>query len=320
MNNFQTDLLTTITNLAYMAVFLFGVIFYFFNIQKAEADVKVHLTEEEMYQQVLRRKKRALKKGPFSDYYNLMVEFFEKKDPETAEPQARAILIGTGFITLILSFFTGPLIGVLLFVGGHSMFSIFIKSKAEGKSVEYEYKLPEVLDMLVRGFSKHDELQAIIYETSRDIDEPFASMFSEIARKMTSSGHVSVLQEYNAKSESVWIHSLFTILIRYKEDARKEDTVKNLKHLRDMVEQDNKLRRSLISEKRYSVVLNFIISGVSVLGNIVLFIAFPDIAFPAYIQNPIGTMFLIAGYAMVFAVFALTKKLGKRNEMKVGGK
>jgi hypothetical protein len=137
---------------------------------------------------------------------------------------------------------------------------------------------------------------------------------------MTSSGHVKVLKDYTKKSKSVWMHSLFTILTRYKEDAKKEDTIENLTHLREMIKQENQLKRALMSDKRYSVVVNYLFAGISVVGNIALMFFFPHISRPAYFGTPIGILMIAGGYGCVLGIYILTKKMSSSGEIKMGGK
>ena len=84
----------------------------------------------------------------------------------------------------------------------------------------------------------------------RDRDKPFKDMFSTMAREMTSSGHLSVLNKYKQRTNSIWLNSLFSILIKYKEDAKKEDTLVNLRYLRTMIAQENALKRKMCIRDR----------------------------------------------------------------------
>ena len=302
------DLIATITNAVYLIIFVSG-LFFVLRLIFSNQSKKNKKKEVDFYKMAKKREKRNLDSGPISTYLNQLDEYYFNKNPEKASSSVNLVLVFSVFLTGLAIYFLGLAVGIFAFLGFHLLIKMALQNPGEDKMKGFEYRLPEVIDILMRCFSKSDDVQSILYETSLEIDEPFHSLFGNIARKMTSSGHLSVLNEYAHQSNNVWVHSLFTVLIRYKEDAKKEDTIKNLRHLRDMISQENQLKRALMSDKRYSVVLNYLIAGVSILGNIVLFLFFPEIAQPSYFGTPIGPLALLGGYLCVIGVHTLTKKM-----------
>lgn len=319
LKNVNPEVIMSLSNLLYFVLFTFSALYYFLSIRGVRLEQQSGFEEHTIYKQQMRKKKRSLGSGFVSDYLVLLEVFFEQKTTEKTQGRVTSVLviglvIATGFSSLV----SLP-VGFLSFFIYNLAVSVIIKNLTESKSRGSEYRLPEVIDVLVRCFSKSDELQMVIYETSLDIDEPYRQMFSDMARKMTSSGHMSVLREYSSKTDSVWMNSLFSILMRYKEDAKKSETLKNLRNLRDMISQENKLKRSLISDKSYSVFLNYIITSVAVAGNIIIFLFFPNVASLTFLMSGFGMFMLLLGYLCVGLVFIITKKLQGKNNMKARG-
>lgn len=312
------EILTTLSNVLYILIPLIVVFYCFIYFKKRkEQKKKNEIKETDIYKEQMRKDRLNKNTGPISNYLTLLEEFFSKKKAKSPNLCVSITILIILFVSIFIAVKTSVSLGVITFFIITLLISVILKNINESDTSESEYKLPEVIEVMIRCFSKNDELQVVLYETSLNIDEPFKTMFSNIAREMTSTGHIIVLKKYCNNTNSIWINSLFSTLIKYKEDVKKEDTIDNLKYLRDMITQDNELKRKLISEKRYNVVLNYILSAVAIVINIVLFIVFPDIAKRTYFSSPFGTLMLITGYACVFAVILLTKKLGNQNTYKI---
>lgn len=320
--NYNSELLMTLTNFIYLTVAIIAVVIVLSIFSKKEKKRR-NISEIDMYKMQLKRRKRQLKDGPISNYLNNLDEYFASKNPENPEKAGKSvnlIIITSVIIVVSILYFSNIAFAGMAFLLFHFLISVAVKDSGHDEYKKSEYKLPEVIDVLIRSFSKSDDLKTIIFETSTNAPQPYSSMFGEMARIMTSSGQVEVLNTYIKRSKSVWMHSLFSILIRYKEDAKKEDIIQNLKHLRSMIDQENQLKRSLMGDKRYNVVLNYIFAVVSVVGNIILFIFFPDISKTAYFGSPIGMLMLIGGYLCVLAIHILTKKMSNKSEIDIGDK
>jgi len=316
------EMVTTFSNIMYIFILFYAAVIYLFYVRKHKKVKQIQKEEKEIdiYKERLRKEKMQSKAGPISDYLNLLENYFTEREVKKPFSYVKVTILGVVIISLLAALYSGILMGLIVFLILNLLISIIIKNLNENKSSGSEYNLPEVIDVIIRSFSKSDEIQTVIYETSLAIDKPFKDMFSTMAREMTSSGHLSVLNKYKQRTNSIWLNSLFSILIKYKEDAKKEDTLVNLRYLRTMIAQENALKRKSISDKRYNVALNYILSTVGVVGNIITFLFFTDKAVAAYLRSPFGLLMLFLGYASVFGVIIITKKLGNKSDFNMEGK
>jgi len=305
---------TSLSNAIYMIIFIISVAAFLYS-KKDELTTKrvAPVSVKDMHK--AQNKKDYMAGGTISQYIGSIEKYLtENKNVKNVKMVGNAILAIPFFLAIIGWVFKGFIMGIATFVLINGIMSLYFKNAIQNKNKDFESKMPEAVDIMIRNFSRFDDLQSILYYTSLDAAEPFQSMTGEMARRMTSEGQLEVLEEYAEKTSSVWIHSMYSVLIKYKEDAKKEDTLVNLKSLRDMVDQDNKLRRSLVSDKRYTVLLNYIICAIAVVGNVVL-IASSETARKAFFETSYGFLVLIGGYSCIGAVFFITKKLNPSSKM-----
>lgn len=148
-----------------------------------------------------------------------------------------------------------------------------------------EEQLPFAIDNTIRIMSKYGDLKSIVYEASRTIDVPLKNALEKVSRKMISGNPEDVLMDFAEEYDNVWIYSLVFILLSYIQDSNKEDTIKNLKHLRNILEKENSLKKASVTDKRYGVVINYaiaVIAGVVGVAQIII--------------NPIGKEFFFGSF------------------------
>lgn len=172
------------------------------------------------------------------------------------------IIISSAFMVLMKQYFLALFIPIILI----KFFTYLLNLLAKDMVEDIEKTLPLAIDNIIRINSKYSDLRTILYEASTNTPEPLASIFSDMSRKMMSSPQEDVLMRFAESYDSVWIYSFILILVSYTEDSNQEDTLKNLKNLRDMLERENFLTSKKISENRYGVAINYSVAVLGVIG------------------------------------------------------
>lgn len=138
-----------------------------------------------------------------------------------------------------------------------------------------EEQLPFAIDNIVRISTKYGDIKSIIYEASRTCEQPIKGILENMAREMISSSPEEILMDYAEKYDNVWFYSFAFTLISYLEDASKDETIINLKNLRNMLEKENTIKKASITDKKYSIGMNYMIIIASILGFVFNVIALP---------------------------------------------
>lgn len=129
-----------------------------------------------------------------------------------------------------------------------------------------EEQLPFAIDNIIRISTKYGDIKSIIYEASRTCEQPMKGILENIAREMISSSPEKVLIDYAEQYDNVWFYSFVFTLLSYLEDASKDETMMNLRHLRNMLEKENTIKKASITDKKYSIGMNYMIIIASILG------------------------------------------------------
>jgi len=180
-----------------------------------------------------------------------------------------------------------------------------------------EEELPYVIDNIIKVFSRYGDLKSVMYETSLAIDEPLKSRFDRLSRRMMSgSNQEQALLEFADDINNIWVYSLVFILLSYKEESKKEDVIDNLRHLSRIIEKENNLKTASVTDKKYGVVLNYVIALVAGLGGLAN-ITLNPIGKDYFFGTMQGIIFLIVGYGSVVLTIMINIKLTSK---KKGGK
>lgn len=174
-----------------------------------------------------------------------------------------------------------------------------------------EEQLPFVIDNIIRISSKYGDIKNIIYETSRTCPDVMKKILEDMSRKMLSESPEVVMLEFAQKYDNVWFYSFIFTLISYLEDASKEETISNLRALRDILEKENNVKKQNITEKKYGIAINYAICGLSVVGFLINLIAVPK-AKEFFFSSFLGLTCFLGGFgcivATVFLSISMTKK------------
>ena len=131
---------------------------------------------------------------------------------------------------------------------------------------QLEEQLPFAIDNIIRVSSKYSDMKSIIYEVSRTCSNPVRGIFEDMSREMLTNPADVVLTKYANKYDNIWFYSVTFTLISYLEDVSKEETMANLKHLRDILEKENFIKKTSLTEKKVNITTNYVLAGFGVLG------------------------------------------------------
>ena len=139
-----------------------------------------------------------------------------------------------------------------------------------------ERQLPSAIDNIIRISTKYHDMRTIIYETAQTLNDPLKGIFLEMSIQMNSQSAQSVLMDYAYKFDNVWFYSLVFTLISYMEDSNKDDTILNLRTLRNLLEKENTLKRKNQTDKKGNIAINRAIGCLAILGFIIVMIFLPN--------------------------------------------
>ncbi|WP_214688394.1 MULTISPECIES: pilus assembly protein TadB [unclassified Exiguobacterium] len=176
--------------------------------------------------------------------------------------------------------------------------------------VMIEQLLPGTIDNFIRASTRHQDVKTILYETARASDEPIRGLLENLSNRMISRNPKDVLQEFLREHDNLWLKSFAFTLISYLEDSDKDATMDNLRILREMLEKENTGKIKSVSDRKYGIMINYVLSVVGVL-----------VAIANVIFNPIGREFLfgsffgliclLGGFAAILGTVFLNVQLGK---------
>jgi len=176
--------------------------------------------------------------------------------------------------------------------------------------VDLEEDLPITIDNMIRVFSKHSDLRSVIYETSLLATGNIKVVLERLSRQMNTRNPQKVLEEFSENSDSIWLSSFGFTLIGYLEDSSKEEVLQNLRHLRNLLEENSKNKKKAISERKPSIFINYALAAIGVVGGFANILFNPE-ATNFFFHSYLGLFCFTAGFGFVLATIYLNIKLMK---------
>lgn len=193
-------------------------------------------------------------------------------------------------------------------------YAVRILVSLEVSDLEYMYvQLPKGIDAILKASSRYEDVKSIFYEASKTLPQPIRGEFDMMARKMNSRETEEVLMEFKEKYDDIWMNSFIFILISMKEDAERNIALGNLANLREMLEKENSLKMTNVTERKISVNTNYTLAGfASVIG--IGALLFSKSARVFYFSTPLGIICFVGGYALVLATIQINIRLSSTKE------
>ncbi|MFJ8528565.1 type II secretion system F family protein [Bacillus sp. NPDC094106] len=220
------------------------------------------------------------------------------------------VVVFVGFL-IVKQYFLGIIIPFVLLSIANKMSKMLAVDKME----QIEEQLPSAIDNIIRVSSKYGDIKSIIYETARSSEHPLREVLENIARKMISGDPQTVLLQFREEYDNIWINSLVFTLISYLEDASKATTISNLRHLRNILERENRLKKSRITDKKYAVSINYFIA-ILASGAGVLNILFNPKGKEFFFSSFLGLVCFLAGYGAVLGTIIINIKMTRVKKSK----
>lgn len=176
---------------------------------------------------------------------------------------------------------------------------------------KFENQLPSAIDNIIRISTKYSDMKTIIYKTSKTLKEPLKGIFTEMAIQMNSKSAQTVLLEYSYKYDNVWFYSLVFTLISYIEDSNKDNTMLNLRTLRNLLEKENDLKRKSKTDKKGNIIVNRAIAVLAVIGFCVVMVILPSAKQFFFASLP-GVLCFISGIAFLGITAIINTIMAKR--------
>lgn len=220
------------------------------------------------------------------------------------------LLAGTYFFTQT-QFFLGFLAIFSLYLVIQKIFEV-IQDDLDDK---IEEQLPLVIDNVIKTYSKYGDLKTVINEASRIAPEPLHTHLTILSRRLITEDPEICLNDFAEELDNTWIYSFVFILSSYKGTTKKADVLANLADLRNIVEEENRLKRQSETDKQYNLVVNYFLAAAAVLASVAN-IYFNPVGKSYFFESFQGILVFIGGYAAVFMTIILNlnmkKKKGRR--------
>lgn len=208
------------------------------------------------------------------------------------------VLIGMYFVAM-----KQPLIGLIWPFIMIKFWSSVVATMEFTKVDYYRANLPKVIDVFLKTATKYEDLRNIFAASAPLLPGRMKKDFEALGRKMGSREPEDVLNDWRNEFEDIWISSFVFILLSMKQTTSKEVAVANLMNLRDMLNDENKLKEKSVSDKRLTVMTNLVLSVFGVL--IAIITQFFPIAREFFFQTPMGLLAFLGGIAMVLATIKI---------------
>ena len=171
-------------------------------------------------------------------------------------------------------------------------------------------QLPQTIDNLTKTLTRHDNIQTAMYEATIGLPQPMKGEVEGMVRRMNSRDKRSVLQEFRNKYSNPWVRSFIFILTSLIEDTERATALDNFKRLRKMITDNEMLANQSITEKRKSVIQNYIIAA----GAFVISIGIMTTEWGRtfYFETGAGLFCLLGGYGAIFATIRMNINMVSR--------
>lgn len=176
-----------------------------------------------------------------------------------------------------------------------------------------EEQLPFAIDNIIRISTKYGDIKSIIYESSKTCQQPMKGILENMSREMLSELPEKVLLDYAKKYDNVWFYSVVFTLVSYLEDSSKEETMNNLKSLRDILEKENFVKKASVTDKRYGVVVNVGLCVLTLIGFLFNLIFVQD-AKQFFFSTFSGLLCFLIGIGCIIATLFISIQMSKKQK------
>lgn len=173
------------------------------------------------------------------------------------------------------------------------------------------FQLPGTIDNIIREMSRYNDLQRILKGSASTSSEPMKGILNQLSIELTDGDQKSVLEKFAKKyNTSVWLTSLSYTLISYIEETGKDDTVKNLLDLRQLLYEENQSKLKVSADRKYGIIINYALAVIGALmgvGNIL----FNPNAKEFFFSTLPGIISFVLGYSLILMTIMYNVRMSK---------
>mgnify|MGYP001061697921 CR=1 FL=1 len=244
-------------------------------------------------------------------FYDEVDEFMKAKGKPNISDLVFYGVVGFSVIIAVGMLLTGQFVLAILYpLAFIWFFRKIMKVSKKNPIVEMEETLPTAIDHMLRVFSKYSDIKTIIYETSLMISGPLKEELYLMSRQMNTRNPVNVLEDFSEKYDSVWLNNFGFTLLGYLGDSTKDETVRNLRHLRNILEDENKTKKDAISQRKPSLMINYALVVVAIFFGVANIIFNPK-GFDFFFHSYLGLFCFTAGCASILGTIYMNIKMMK---------
>lgn len=191
---------------------------------------------------------------------------------------------------------------------------IFISKIVEELIVDFDKVVRDnfisLANHMVKVFSRTSDLSIVLYESSKEVEEPLRSLILNLSREIMTDNTEKRLVSFIKKTDNLWLHSFVFTLINYKETSSKKDIIENLLTLSELIDKRNEMSEKMIADRKPVVIMNYmlLITGIIIFtGNLIF-----NPIMKSFIFTPLGTFSLIIGISCIFLTVIINMKFTKQ--------
>jgi len=263
------------------------------NLKKKNLKIQMELT----YFKSLRKK--------INFYYQF------KKNKEKADTLYYMVLVVEAILFIGFLMWNKPIFAIAFPITLHvtAIKGLELKSLSIHHYIQKE--LPNAIKHLIKVMSKTNDLKSIMYETSKDLNEPLREMFFDMSRKMITENHEKVLMETAEEIDNIWFYAFSFLMISYKEQSKKSDIITNLSTLSDMLDKEMYVKEKAITDKKFVVIMNYALAFIA-LGLLGINLAFNEHAFPFFFDTLGGMVSFLIGIWSIIGTILINLVMSSR--------
>lgn len=191
---------------------------------------------------------------------------------------------------------------------------IFISKIVEELIVDFDKVVRDnftsLANYMVKAFSRTSDLSIVLYESSKEVEEPLRSLILNLSREIMTDNTEKRLINFIKKTDNLWLHSFIFILLNYKETSSKKDIVESLLTLSELIDKRNEISQKMVADRKPVVIVNYmlLITGIIIFtGNLIF-----NPIMKSFIFTPLGTFSLMIGISCIFLTVIINMKFTKQ--------
>lgn len=219
--------------------------------------------------QVLTITKKKKRKGIEITYFKSLrkrVDFYYhfKKKKDMANYLYYGILIAELVVFIVSLMWNKPIFAIALPITIHvtAIKALDLMSLTIHYYIQKE--LPNAIKHLIKVMSKTSDLKTIMYETSKNLNEPLRETFFDMSRRMITENPEKIIMEVADELDDIWFYAFSFLMVSYKEQSKKSDIITNLTTLSDMMDKEMYVKEKSITDKKFLVIMNYTIALIAV--------------------------------------------------------